>query len=335
VPLRCVLVCSGLFLCAHFVYAAGSYQRTKDGKTLVWNNYPLPGDEATWSGERDAEGYATGAGTLTWFSVDWTIRSDSDVPPQKRPIMINRYTGNMVRGKLDGPVVHVDSNGKTVQLTFLDGRRVRERTAEVGPTVDTPSAPPEFDQAVKERSIAESNEQTESVLSQVANATGNFHEVERLDSIQELPVTVSENVVSLVDRTRELRLKLGSERAALNKCRIEMAAVDALSIVKQVTRDIATNDAAEARSKLADFLQRNPAPLAESQKPVWRYLTSLGSLCGRLEKEAETHVQRAQSLAEANRTSDAIREYQEAYRTFPNPATAGKIRQLQDNSLGL
>jgi hypothetical protein len=58
-------------------------------------------------------------------------------------------------------------------------------------------------------------------------------------------------------------------------------------------------------------------------------------LCSRLEQEANVHVQRAQSLAAASRPSEAIREYQEAYRVFPNPATAEKIRQLQDNSLGL
>jgi len=68
---------------------------------------------------------------------------------------------------------------------------------------------------------------------------------------------------------------------------------------------------------------------------LWRYLTAMRSLCSRLEKDADIHLQRAQSLASASRTSDAIREYQEAYRTFPNPNTAEKIRQLQDNSLGL
>ena len=30
--------------------AQGEYQRTKDGKTLVWNDDPKPGDVAAWSG---------------------------------------------------------------------------------------------------------------------------------------------------------------------------------------------------------------------------------------------------------------------------------------------
>jgi hypothetical protein len=58
-------------------------------------------------------------------------------------------------------------------------------------------------------------------------------------------------------------------------------------------------------------------------------------LCNRLEKDALVHVKRAQSLASAGKTSDAIREYQEAYRTFPNPATADTIQQLMHGSRGL
>jgi hypothetical protein len=338
VPLRCALVCSGLLLFAPLVYATGSYQRTKDGKTLVWNNYPLPGDEATWSGERDAEGYATGPGTLTWFSVDWTVRSDSNAPPQKRPILIDRYSGNMVRGKFDGPVVNVTPSGKTAHLTFVDGRRPRQHTVdseEEEAVVNAPSPTPPADRAPEDRAIVELKEQTESVLSQVANATANFQDVERLDSVQELPLPVSESIGSLGSRTRELRAKIGSDSTALNEYRPEIVTAEALSLIKQVSRDIAMSDAAEANSKLADFLQSNPEPPAENQKVLWRYLRSLQNLCDRLEKEAEIHLQRAQSLAAANKTTEAIREYQEAYRTFPNPATAGKIRQLQDNSLGL
>src|SRR5262249_41035480 len=88
-------------------------------------------------------------------------------------------------------------------------------------------------------------------------------------------------------------------------------------------------------SRLTDFLKSNPEPIVDNQKPLWRYLTSIRLLCNRLEKEAEIHLQRAQASASAGRIGDAIREYQEAYRAFPNPAIAEKTRQLQSNSLGL
>jgi uncharacterized protein YecT (DUF1311 family) len=86
--------------------AAGTYQLTKDGGTFVWNNYPRPGDEASWSGSKDTEGYATGEGTLTWF---------------KRGKFMTRYWGRMIRGKLEGAVINEDASGKKFRGTFING----------------------------------------------------------------------------------------------------------------------------------------------------------------------------------------------------------------------
>ena len=58
-------LCCGLLLFASVAAAAGTYQRTRDGRTLVWNNDPKRGEEASWSGKRDRNGFATGPGTLT------------------------------------------------------------------------------------------------------------------------------------------------------------------------------------------------------------------------------------------------------------------------------
>ena len=177
-------------------------------------------------------------------------------------------------------------------------------------------------------------EQTQGVLSRVGDATGNFHEIDRLDSVQQLPAPVSESVATLVDRARDFRAKLGYE-TALSETRTETETVDALSAVEQSTRNIAGHDTSAANSGLTDFLKNNPEPIVDTQRPLWRYLTSMRLLCSRLEKEAEIHLQRGSAFASAGRTGDAIREYQEAYRIFPNPATTEKIRQLQRNSLGL
>jgi len=182
--------------------------------------------------------------------------------------------------------------------------------------------------------ITDFKEQTQAVLSRVGDATGNFREIDRLNSVQQLPPQVSESVASLVDRARDFRAKVGYE-TALSECRSETETVDALSAVDQGTRNIAGNDASAANSGLTDFLKDNPEPTVDTQRPLWRYLTSMRLLCSRLEKEAEIHLERARAFASAGRTGDAIREYQEAYRTFPNPATAEKIRQLRRNGLGL
>jgi hypothetical protein len=374
---RCLLVLSALLLFANSANCGGVYQRTKDGRAIVWNNFPRRGDSETWSGSRDANGYATGYGTLIWYKSERTIVTGSNIPsPTKGGVVRGRYSGRMVNGKLQGLVVNVDANGQTFHGTFVNGvktsdwiagpppspnQQLAQRVSKsagnkepappaAGPShvavtaltpprpVSTPSVlqsnPGEIEPVVKNRMIADFKEQTESVLSRVNDATGNFHGVDRLDSVQQLPTPVSENVGSLVDRARDFRARLGYE-TALSECRAETETVDALSTLDQSTRNIADNDAAAASSGLNDFLKNNPEPTADSQRPLWRYLASIRSLCSRLEKEAGIHSQRAQAFASAGRNGDAIREYQEAYRIFPNPATGEKIRQLQSNSLGL
>ena len=42
--IRSLFVCSALLLFASVAYGAGSYQRTRDGKTLVWNDSPKRGE---------------------------------------------------------------------------------------------------------------------------------------------------------------------------------------------------------------------------------------------------------------------------------------------------
>ena len=58
--IRSLFVCSALLLFANVAF--GAYQRTKDGKTLVWVDSPKRGEEATWSGKRDKKGFAVGSG---------------------------------------------------------------------------------------------------------------------------------------------------------------------------------------------------------------------------------------------------------------------------------
>jgi hypothetical protein len=315
----------------------------------------------------------------------------------------------MVRGKFDGPVTNVDPDGKTIQLTFVDGVKSHGRvtapspspkpshnehaqevaaapaegpkpspiindpvikvapkevkvepapptlpspppakspptspTVEVASIRTMPQTPPPatsvpadgIDAAVKERMVVDFKEETEAVLTQVGEATDNFHGIEKLDAVGQLPGHVSESVTSLVQRARDFRAKIGYE-TALRDYRAETQTVDALSAIEQVTRSIATNDALAANAKLTDFLKANPEPTAENQKPLWQYLSSMQQVCSRSQREADVHMKRAESFAAASRNSEAIREYQEAYRAFPNPAIWEKIRQLQANSLGL
>ena len=109
------MVCGVLLVSLTIVARSeGNYQRTRNGKTLVWNDHPKAGDEATWSGARDRDGYARGFGTLIWYTSE---------PGADKPQLYARYWGNMDRGKFNGPV-NVHSKKKTHHAIFADGARL-------------------------------------------------------------------------------------------------------------------------------------------------------------------------------------------------------------------
>jgi len=110
--IRSLFVCSAVLLFASVGYSAGSYQRTRDGKTLVWTDLPKSGEEATWSGKRDKKGFAVGSGTLTWYKVVPTFETGSLIPDTRHAVVVNRYSGKMVHGKFKGAVTYVDANGR-------------------------------------------------------------------------------------------------------------------------------------------------------------------------------------------------------------------------------
>jgi hypothetical protein len=120
-----------LLSAATIACADGNYQRTKDGKTFVWNDNPKPGDNATWSGDRDRDGYATGFGTLTWY----TAKDVSGGEPKQT--LYAYYFGNMVRGKFNGPV-NGHSKGVTNHAVFTQGKRTGRWAAGPAPSWQIP-----------------------------------------------------------------------------------------------------------------------------------------------------------------------------------------------------
>jgi ketosteroid isomerase-like protein len=110
--IRSLFGCGALILFASVVHGAGSYQRTRDGQTVVWRDSPERGEEATWSGKRDKDGFATGSGVLTWYKVD-------NLDTRRYVVMINHYSGTMVRGKFKGAATYVNANGKGLQATSV------------------------------------------------------------------------------------------------------------------------------------------------------------------------------------------------------------------------
>jgi len=177
--------------------------------------------------------------------------------------------------------------------------------------------------------IAEFKKETGLVLGQVKGATQNFREVEQMDSVTTLPAEVSASVSSLGDQARDFRAKLGYE-VTFYECGAETAIGEALIAVDQSTRDVAEKNAPAGRMKLMNFFKRYPAPTRDNQKALWRYLASILTATNRAKKEAEEHLDRAKALESAGNKGEALTEYKEIYRVYPNTITGDKIRELQE-----
>lgn len=137
--------------------AEGKYQSTRDGKTLVWNSDPRPGDAVTWSGDRDRNDYAKGFGRLIWY----TLERGSD-----KPQLYARYWGRMVNGRFDGPV-NVHAKKKTRYAIFVDGKRVTGWTLGTAPSTAV----------ARWRRLAATRHQSNAELVSNDNATSEFSKI--------------------------------------------------------------------------------------------------------------------------------------------------------------
>src|SRR5205823_1209527 len=158
--IRSLFVCSALLLFASVAYGAGSYQPTRDGKALVWNDSPKRGEEITWSGRRDKNGFAAGSGTLTWYQIEPKIVTGSNIPDTRRyAVVISRCSGKMVEGKFEGAVTYVDADGKRLQATFVNrGKRPAKRNFSLA-TQETPTEVQQTASVAPEQTATQTSEQ--------------------------------------------------------------------------------------------------------------------------------------------------------------------------------
>jgi hypothetical protein len=213
-------------------------------------------------------------------------------------------------------------------------KRATEERAEEERRVLAEKTAEEKRRAERSHLIAEFKDHVQSVLPHVARTVGGVHDISSFDNVKQLPSPVSDSIDKLVDHARRLREKVDSV-LALEQCRNETVTAEALQTINEISRNIAAANALVAGSQVSSFLQAHPEPLVDEQKPLWTYLESIRAFCSRRQQDATIHLQRAKSFFSAGRPSDAVREYQEAYRVFPNPQTATKIKEIQDATLGL
>jgi hypothetical protein len=107
---RLILICCGLLAFASGqTFAAGEYQKGRDGKATIWNWQPKQGETVDWSGGRDKDGYANGFGDLTWYNADGKT--------------FGLFYGKMEHGKFEG-AVNMHTGGRISHAYFVGGDRV-------------------------------------------------------------------------------------------------------------------------------------------------------------------------------------------------------------------
>ena len=133
---RFALLCGVLLLSAHTA-VCGKYLRTLDKKAHIWNDDPKPGDEAHWSGKRDEQDFATGTGTLTWYHAEQGPSTRTTFYQEKLHIVSN-LTGTMVRGRWEGMVEAIDTNGRISHARFDNGKLIEPWSEGHAPDVVQP-----------------------------------------------------------------------------------------------------------------------------------------------------------------------------------------------------
>jgi hypothetical protein len=108
---------------------AGEWITSKEGAKL-WNPYPQPNETCSWTGKKDANGYATGAGMIVWFQGS-TIHEVS--------------TGSHTAGREDGVFYTMTPNGDVSVTYFESGQKIQINNRLVlkddeKPSKDSPNA---------------------------------------------------------------------------------------------------------------------------------------------------------------------------------------------------
>ena len=159
--IRSLLMLGALLLLGSAAYGAGSYQRTRDGRTIVWKDSPARGDEATWSGKRDKNGYATGSGVLTWYKAEPRIVTGSNILDTRRyAVMIHHYAGTMTRGKFKGAVTYVTASGKPLSDSANRSSRRKKATQPASARLTASPPPKQIPTPSSEPIIVERPERT-------------------------------------------------------------------------------------------------------------------------------------------------------------------------------
>lgn len=159
-------------------------------------------------------------------------------------------------------------------------------------------------------------------------ATGNFSPIEGFDQVQNLPSTVSANVTYLAAYAQQFQASAGYE-TTYYECLDQIETVEALAIAEEATRDLANRDAPAARKTASRYTKHTNEMASDDRKALSHYMNSIFSLCDKAKDQAEPHLKQAKLLEDAGKKSEALSEYRQIYRIYPNPYTADRIKHLE------
>jgi hypothetical protein len=253
VTLRTGFILMGFLLLASVgLGAAGDYQQTRDGKTMVWNGSPKPGESASWAGARDKEGYATGFGTITWYTEQGKVYA--------------MYYGNMIRGKLDGPV-NAHSRGKTAHAYFAGGGRVTEWARGAAPSRRQPDWPlraqpveePKTDEVASETKAKKTEQPASEVAATETKAKKTKTEADKVRPIEHVAEKTQEKEQLPPRETAETQINQQSEsREATERPSEEINPPPAVAAMHKAP----TPEPTQSTSSFSE-----PPKIAESQEP--------------------------------------------------------------------
>ena len=192
---------------------------------------------------------------------------------------------------------------------------------------------PRLSAAARAKLVEELHIAVQPVLAE-ATAGGTLTVVSTFDDVKEVPAALADDIATLSDKTAAFRQNVDNDDRR-EDCRVDVETADALVTLQKANQHLKAANAPAANNALAPFRQGSLTTPTSLQKPLWDYLSALRTLCDDAESQADTHLKRAKSAADAGHNGEALKEYQEAYKIYPDPETARSIKRLREDALGL
>ena len=145
---------------------------------------------------------------------------------------------------------------------------------------------------------------------------------------------VSRDAESLQKSLAELEHSL-SDAKRVSECVAERETSHFIFLLVKALRSIKQGDANAPYEEIQSFLNNLQKTLPTNDAPPMDLVSSIYAIFSLKREVAHGYQQKADSFSSAGKTSEAIKQLEEANRIFPNPAILEQIKKLRDESLGL